>query len=77
MTKVVTHGHKMSLLGEGQFDILLDRQSSSQTACQLQLASQYQFVRFGLGQNLVGGGLGAQPLGAQPGYILTVIWNQY
>ena len=35
-----THGHKMSLPGESQFDILFDRQSASQPTCQLQLASQ-------------------------------------
>ena len=34
-----THGHKMSLPGECQVDILFDRQSANQPACQLQLAS--------------------------------------
>ena len=41
VTKVVTHMATRCLcLGEGQFDILFDRQSASQSACQLQLASQ-------------------------------------
>ena len=60
-----TYGHRMSLPGEGQVDILFDRQSASQPACHLQLASQpamWQHVnmsRLWVGQIFGGRGTGS------------------
>ena len=52
-----THGHQMSLPGEGHVDILCDRQSASQPASLPTAVGQptshvtkYQLVRLGVGQ---------------------------
>ena len=55
------HGHKMSLPGEGQFDILFDRESVSQTASlpaaivqPTSHVTKYKLIRLGVGQIFCG-----------------------